>query len=40
MAPFLWSALQVDEGVTRIGAFSWYFESSSKNFVLLAIFLD
>jgi hypothetical protein len=40
MVSFLWSILQVDEGTITIGAFSWYLESGSKKFVLLAIVLD
>jgi hypothetical protein len=39
MAPFLLSILQVDEGTTTISAFSWYIESSSKKFVLIALAL-
>jgi hypothetical protein len=40
MVPFLWSILQVDEGMTTTNAFSWYFESISKKLVLLAFALD
>jgi hypothetical protein len=37
MAPFLGFVLQINEKTTTIGAFSWYIESSSKKFVLLAL---
>jgi hypothetical protein len=40
MAPFLWFVLHVDEGVTTIGAFSWYLESGSKKFVILTLVLN
>jgi hypothetical protein len=40
MVAFLWFVLQVDEGATTIGAFSWYLESSSKKFVPLALALN
>jgi hypothetical protein len=40
MAPFFWSILQVDEGATTIGAFSWYLELGSKKIVLLTLALN
>jgi hypothetical protein len=40
MVPFLWFVLQINEGATTIGAFSWYIESGSKKFVLLTLALD
>jgi hypothetical protein len=40
MFPFLWSVLQVDEGVTPASAFSWYLELGSKKLVILSLALD
>jgi hypothetical protein len=40
MAPFFWSILEVDEGATTIGAFSWYFKLGSKKFVLFTLVLN
>jgi hypothetical protein len=37
MVPFIWFVLQVDEGATTIGAFSWYLQLGSKQFVLLTL---
>jgi hypothetical protein len=40
MVPFVLFVLQANEGATTTGAFSWYIESGSKKFVLLALALD
>jgi hypothetical protein len=40
MAPFLWFILQVDEGATKVGAFSWNLKSNSNKFILLALTFD
>jgi hypothetical protein len=40
MAPFLWFVLQVDEGMTTTGAFSWYLKLGFKKLVFLGLAFD
>jgi hypothetical protein len=40
MAPFCRFVLQVDKKTITNGGFSWFFKSSSKKIVLLALVFD